>query len=100
MSTTIGNIKDRLFTVASGAKRYSVIIFFLFLAGIYGFLVLRIVTLNQATPDQAVIATKLKTAGVPHIDQSVLDKIQKLQDNSVEVKTFFDQGRDNPFQEQ
>ncbi|HEX8226827.1 MAG TPA: hypothetical protein VF572_03070 [Candidatus Saccharimonadales bacterium] len=80
-------------------QKYAVPLFILFLIGIYGFLAWRIVTLNQAQPDQTAVQAKLKSAGVPHVDPEVVSKIQQLQDNSVEVQTLFDEARTNPFQE-
>lgn len=80
-------------------NRYKVLCFVVFLLVIYGFLGWRVYTLEQAEPDQEQISSKLHTAGVPKIDQDVINKIQKLQDNSVSVQSLFDQARSSPFQE-
>ena len=80
-------------------KRFMLVIFILFLAGVYGYIGWRIVSLSQVQPDETAVTSKLKTAGVPRIDQETLTKLQRLQDNSVEVKTLFDKARSNPFQE-
>jgi cell division protein FtsB len=92
-------IKASLSRAARAARKYILPMFLVFLLSIYGFLAWRIVVLNQVQPDQSAVATKLKTAGVPRIDQDALDKIQKLQDNSVGVQTLFDKARNSPFQE-
>lgn len=78
---------------------YAAVLFLLFLVVIYGFLAWRTLSLSQTEPDQSAVTTELKTAGVPKIDQDVLNKIQQLQDNSVSVQTLFDQARNNPFKE-
>ena len=78
-------------------NRYAVVLFLLLVALVYGFLVLRIQSMqnvqasNNPTPG-TVVAT-------PHIDQKVVEQLQQLQDNSVSVKSLFDQARSNPFQE-
>lgn len=81
------------------ARKYSVLLFVLFLVSIYGFLGWRINYYSQIAPDQNDITAQLKTAGVPKVDPEVVKKIQQLQDNSVNAQTLFDQARDNPFQE-
>src|SRR5688500_13436406 len=92
-------IKERILHVLSALRRYSLVMFLLFLLGIYGFLSLRVLSLTQAQPDPTAVSAKLKTAGVPHIDPEALKKIQDLEDNSVEVQTLFEQARNSPFEE-
>jgi predicted negative regulator of RcsB-dependent stress response len=99
MKITSTSLKENIEKATTSLRRYSVPAFLLFLLAIYGFLGWRIVSLNQVEPDQAAVTAQLKTAGVPRIDPDALSKIQQLQDNSVEVKTLFDQARSNPFQE-
>lgn len=91
--------KDTLYHYLTVARKYAALIMLLFLVGIYGFLAWRILSLMQAEPDQADISAQLKTVGVPKVDQSVIDKMQRLENNSVPVKTLFDQARSNPFSE-
>jgi hypothetical protein len=99
MKLQASTIKNNLGRAAAVARRYALPIFLVFLLGVYSFLAWRVMTLNQVEPDQSIVAAKLKTAGVPHIDPDALSKIQQLQDNSVEVQSLFDQARSNPFQE-
>ncbi len=80
-------------------RRYQVIIFIVFLALIYGFLIIRINSMSSQQPTDADLSAQLKGTQSPHIDQTVVDKIQQLQDNSVQVKTLFNQARKNPFSE-
>ncbi len=71
-------------------RRYSALLFIVMLVGIYSFLVFRINSLTQIEPTDDAIAEKLET---------VIDKINQLQDQNIEVKTLFDQARNNPFNE-
>lgn len=86
---------------ATGQKvlRYLGFIFVIVLLGMYSFLVFRINSLTTAEPSEDAIAEKLQTVQRPKIDQASIDKIQQLQDNSVEVKSLFQEARDNPFHE-
>ncbi len=80
-------------------KRYQVIVFIVILGLIYGFIIFRINILSGQTPSDADLSSQLQGTKTPHIDQSAVDKIKQLQDNSVQVKTLFNQARNNPFSE-
>lgn len=79
--------------------KYKLFIFFVVIFLIYSFLVFRINMLNNKEPSDSDVSTKLQTVSRPKIDQTIIDKIQQLQDNSVQVKALFKSARDNPFQE-
>lgn len=76
---------------------YSAIIFFLFVATLYGYIVWRIDVYGNAPASQSEVNAKVATQ--PHIDPQVVQKIQDLQNNSVNVQSLFNQARENPFQE-
>lgn len=78
--------------------RYIPILFFVIVAGVYGFLLLQIGTYSKAGPDESVVTAQ--TAGIsPNIDKEAIEQIKQLQDNSVNVQSLFDQARSNPFNE-
>ncbi len=79
--------------------RYSGILFFVLVAIVYGFVILRINTLSSAQPSTGDITAQSKTSAVPKIDPKVINQIQSLKDNSTNVQTLFEQARGNPFQE-
>lgn len=79
--------------------RYIVILFFLLVVGVYGYVLFRIGTLSSAQPSDADVSAEVKAAVVPHIDPNAVQQIQNLQDNNVSVQTLFNQARDNPFHE-
>jgi hypothetical protein len=99
MSVNKTDLHKKLANLVQSLQKYDAMIFFVFLAVIYGFLLWRITSLSQATPDPSTVATKAQATHSPHIDQSVVNKIQQLQDNSVNVQALFDEARSNPFQE-
>lgn len=80
------------------ARRYSVPLFVAFVLLIYAIMLLRVQSLNNAQPTEDQVNSQVKAARIPHIDQSVVQQIQSLQDNSVNVQALFNQARNNPFQ--
>lgn len=78
--------------------RYKALLFFVGLSIVYGYVIIRINTLNNITPDPKAVSSGLQATSAS-IDPAVVQKIQQLQDNSVNVKSLFDQARQSPFQE-
>ncbi|HTB49267.1 MAG TPA: hypothetical protein VK712_04250 [Verrucomicrobiae bacterium] len=95
------NIQDLLEKLIVGLKklrRYSVVIFLIFIALLYGFVLLRINSLSNTQPSPDAVSSQVQAAQTPHIDESVVKQLQSLQDNSVSVQALFNQARSNPFQ--
>ncbi len=78
--------------------RYKALFFAIFVVLLYGLVLLHINNLQNAQPSDQAITSQVKAANTPHIEQSVIQQIQSLQDNSVSVQSLFDQARNNPFQ--
>ena len=79
-------------------KHYELVIFVVFVAAIYGFVLMRINSLSHVQPSPQAVTSQVQAARVPHIDAAVVKQLESLQDNSVSVQTLFDQARSNPFQ--
>lgn len=80
-------------------KRYlafSTVIIFL---AIYAFMIYQINTLSNLEPSESDIKDVLKTIPRPKVDEVTVGKINQLQSQNVEVKSLFDQARNNPFSE-
>ncbi len=80
-------------------KRYTTFMFFIAMLFIAMFLVYRINQFNRLEPSDDAVTEKLQTVQRPKLDPEVLKTIQQLQDQNVEVKSLFDQARNNPFSE-
>lgn len=80
-------------------KKYLPMMFGLLLVILYGLLLFRTNSLNNAEPSASSVSAQSKTAQVPHIDPKVINQLQSLQDNSSSVQALFDDARNNPFQE-
>lgn len=65
----------------------------------YVLLMLRINQLSAVEPTDDQVNNKLQTIQRPTVDQQTLSKIQQLQDENIQVRTLFDQARQNPFSE-
>jgi hypothetical protein len=79
-------------------RPYRLPFFLLFIALLYGFLLLRISDLANMQPSQDTVTSQVKAAKLPRIDPTVVKQLHSLQDNSVNVQSLFDQARNNPFQ--
>ena len=96
MKLDLKTLPAQLSALVEKAQHYTVILFIVLIAIVYGYLLLHIGSLNNVPPAQSTAQAQAVT---PHIDPSVVKQLQQLQDNSVSVKTLFDQARSNPFQE-
>lgn len=94
---SISSLGKSLSDFVNKLGKYAFLLFFIFLAAIYGFVLYRINVLANAEPTDAAITQA--TNKTPRIDEHVVTQLKNLQDNSVSVKTLFDEARDNPFQE-
>ncbi len=99
LNLSLGKIGSQLSAAGQKVTRYSTLIFIVLLLGMYSFLMFRINALNGSEPTDEAVAERLQSTKRPKIDQSAVDKIEQLQDNSVEVQTLFDEARENPFHE-
>ncbi len=95
----LDSIKDKAQLLLKKSARYAAFILILILLGMYSFLVLRINSLTRGEPSDDAVKEKLQTVSRPKIDKTAVDKIQRLQDNSVQVQSLFQTARDNPFHE-
>lgn len=99
LNLDIKSIGSKSKKIVKGLGKYASFIFILLVLATYGFIVIRIRTLATQDPNSDVVAEKLKDLQRPKVDQSTIDKIQQLRDSNIQVKTLFDQARDNPFQD-
>lgn len=82
----------------SSLKRYELILFLVFVGIVYGYIILQISSLTNAQPSPEAVASQIQASQTPHLDKTVVNQLESLQDNSVNVQTLFDSARSNPFQ--
>jgi hypothetical protein len=99
INLNLKGLKPALKVALGNLRKYSSVLIFLLFMGIYGYMVLRINTLSNPVVQDSEVQAEVKTLPVPRMDESAAKKLESLKDNSVNVKTLFEQGRDNPFTE-
>ena len=92
-------IADTTSNVVTQLVKYKLLLFVLFIAGVYGFLVLTISSLSSMEPTREQISERSSPIKSAKVDKKIIRQLEQLQDNSVSVKALFDEARDNPFQE-
>lgn len=92
-------LRENVAQLFQQAGHYTIILFVVLLLGVYGFVLYRINVLAGAQPSESDVATQTQSAASLHVDPTVVNQMESLQNNSVNVKTLFDQARTNPFNE-
>jgi hypothetical protein len=80
-------------------RKYKTMITFVVIVGIFGFIFFRIGQFNSIEPTEQQIDEKLQDVQRPRIDKSVIEKLEKLENQNIQVQTLFQQARENPFKE-
>jgi len=80
-------------------NRFGFLLFVVFIAVLYGFVLMQTNNLSSKEPTSLDVQNQINAAQLPHINQTVVNQLQSLQDNSVNVQTLFNDARNNPFQE-
>lgn len=93
------NIGPQFAALGPKLARYAPIFFFVLIAGVYGFVLMRINTLASIEPNPEDVDSQVKASSVQKIDQRVARQLESMKDNSVNVQTLFDKARENPFRE-
>lgn len=99
ISLSADSLKTAFNRVAHEINAYRVFLFFLLIAGLYGFIVWRINVLAVASPTDEDVKTAQQQNQSFKIDESVVQKMLTLKDNSQSVQTLFESARNNPFSE-
>lgn len=80
--------------------RYAVFVFIIAFLGIYLFLVLQIGSLINSEPSaQMVTESSTKPINRLKIDKDAVSQMEQLENQHVEVRTLFNNARQNPFAE-
>lgn len=99
MQSSLETLLPKIRPYLAFGKKYAGFLFTLAFLGIYLFLVQHIGHLVQDEPSQAAINSKLKPVNQLKIDQDAVKNITDLEAQNVEVKSLFEQARQNPFTE-
>ncbi len=99
MKQSIDSILQKIRPGISLIQRNTTFIFIVGLLGIYIYLVNHIGSLITNEPTQSQVDTQLKPISKLRVDQSAVTRMTQLEAQNIEVKSLFDQARQNPFTE-
>lgn len=99
MKKELEKITYKISPLIDAIKRYRITLFIVLFFGIYVFLVLQISSYTSQEPDPAALAAQQQVTKRLTIDQDSIDRILELEEQDIEVKTLFEQARQNPFNE-
>ena len=97
--TSLKDMTRQLRSVLAAVGRYRVLLFVILVAAVYAFVFWRVQTLESQQPTDLQVSEQNDPIRTAHVNKSVVEQLNSLQDNSVNVHALFDQARNNPFQD-
>lgn len=90
------SIKDYATKAKDAVIKYRHILFALLVAGVLGFMFLRIANMSTAEPENYQVE-EAKTIQALKLNEDSIDIILSLQDRNISIEALFDPGRYDPF---
>ncbi len=90
-------LRPALAGAVRSVRKFAAVLIFLLFTAIYGYTVVQINSLSNPSVDQSAVTSETKALPTPRMDEAAANKLESLQDNSVNVQSLFDQGRTDPF---
>lgn len=98
INISLKDLPKQLSALGHKLTPYIPIVFFVVVAMVYGFVLLKITMLSNAQPSDSDVSAKVSQL-TPHIDKTSAQQLESLENNNVNVQTLFNQARANPFGE-
>lgn len=92
-------LPDLLKQLQGTVSRYAPVALTVLVLFVYSALIWQINSLSSAEPSDDQIADQLKATQRIKINANTIEKIERLQDQNIKVKTLFEDARKNPFEE-
>jgi hypothetical protein len=92
-------LNQQLESIINLIRRYSVTICVVMFGLLYAFLLVQIGKLDKQEPSEAAVTAQLESIKRPKVDKQVADKMKNLEEQNIEIKSLFEQARNNPFEE-
>lgn len=99
MNINLKTVQQKVMPVLMSLISQVKFVFAVVLALVYGFLIVRIGLLSKSEPNIDAVDGALLEIKRPRIDKDAVAKIYELRDQNIQVQTFFQQARENPFSE-
>lgn len=98
MSINKNELLTKLTPIKNIFVRYSVLIFIVFVVGVFSYMTLRIAHYANLEPNELQIDEKKTSLKVVKLDDAAVAKLKELQDKNISIESLFDNGRENPFE--
>ena len=92
-------ITDLLKNLLVFGRRYIVLVVIVLFGAMYGYLIYTSGQEAAKLPSEAKINEQFQGVSRPKINQQVAEQLYELESQNIEVKTLFDEARNNPFSE-
>lgn len=99
MKLDTNELSNKILPILERLRRSTKLIFFLAVALVLGYIILRINTLAGSEPTPEEISIKLLEAKNPRVDEKTVNILKELEDSNTQVQSIFQQARENPFSE-
>lgn len=99
MNLEVKDLPAKIMPLLDKARSYIGFLVVLLILGAFGFVVVQIRNYATIEPTEDAITEQLQGISSSRIDEDAVEAVRNLEETNVDVKTLFDEARDNPFQE-
>lgn len=92
-------LTEKISILVTTIKRFRFIFAFVIFSIMYSHILIRVNTINGEQPSEKKIQDQTMTAPRTQVDPKLVQKIISLEEQNVQIKTLFNQARNNPFAE-
>lgn len=92
-------LTDQLVKLLYLLKKYVVLVIIILFGGMYGYLIYTSGQEASRVPSEVKINEQFQGASRPKIDKNVAEQLHELESQNIEIKSLFDEARNNPFSE-
>lgn len=90
---------DKISLLATFVKRFRFILVFAVFSIMYGYILTQVNTIEAQRPSAKKISEQTTVAPQTKVDPELAQKITSLEEQNVQIRTLFNQARENPFAE-
>jgi hypothetical protein len=92
-------LTDKLLQLLVLFKRYKVLVVLVLFGSMYGYLIYTSGQQAARQPSETKINEQFQGVSSPKLDKNVAQQLYELESQNIEIKSLFDEARNNPFSE-
>lgn len=92
-------LTDKLQLLLALLKRYIVLVVIILFGAMYGYLIYTSGQEAAKQPSETKVNEQFQGVSRPKLDENVASQLYELESQNIEVKSLFDEARNNPFSE-